>query len=560
LVAKGKEMADQLMLQINGIGMNNAIKNCDYFESPDIYKIRKDGAVSNQDMFARLLQSEQMVFTAKGGSAYFGLPKSEEQTMHGLLENVRSGMTMRKWMETFALEAYRADPMSLIFMEQKSQMEVAEDSDTVDPQVYPTYKSIYSIFDYQLEGRKVEYVCFSLTPAQALAFGVSDPTLSDNQPNILPDQKSKYYRFVDDAMDIILKLDNAIVSEATMVAGLQNPVMNPWNRCPAFIVSDLVEFNDPYCFASPLKKTVELANTFLYDRSVRDLQKRYHGFSKAVEPLMQCGTCMGLGLLQNQPCPDCSKPGDTKGSGYKIKTKVSDVARFPLEILENTSFDFKKLFGYVTPDIQGWDKQDTSLEALENLINKTYWGVVEGKQTSGPSSGQQNIAETATKTLSNLQPKYARLNKTADWAEVTESMIAQFIGEFWFSDFKKAAIAYGRYYILETPDELASMYEDMRKAGAPIGMLNDALEKYFHSVYQSDPVQLVVRIKLMHLEPFVHMNISNVLAINPSKVDYYSKVYFSEWLQTKTFDQLFVTAEIVLKNDLIAFAQSKTAM
>jgi hypothetical protein len=125
-----------------------------------------------------------------------------------------------------------------------------------------------------------------------------------------------------------------------------------------------------------------------------------------------------------------------------------------------------------------------------------------------PAPGNSGDAITATESKSNDAPKEARLNMTADWAERTENMIADFIGEYWFKgSWKKASISYGRDYILKTADELMDIYQTMRTKGAPDFSLDEALEKFYRARYQNNPVQLVKYLKCLmlnhsHILPF----------------------------------------------------------
>jgi hypothetical protein len=544
-IMKGREMADKLMLHLYGIGMESALAQCKYFENNDIYSVRKQYAVSNKDLFSRVLQQEDMVFSAKGGSSYYNLSENDEKQMSALLDEVRYGEPLRKWIRNFALPAWRADPMSVIFME----VEKMDINSRTAPKAYPTYKSIYSIYDYLPSGRRLEYICFNLTASQAIAFGINDPELKDYAKN----HKTTYFRFVDDVKDIFVKWTGDEVKK------VGDQVENIWGITPGFVTSNLMMFNDPSCFLSPLDATIELADSFLTDRSIRDLQKRYHGFSKAVEPLLTCSSCDGTGTIAGNACPEClPAPGATQGTGYKMKTKVSDVARFPMNLFESAGFDFRKIFGYVTPDIEGWEKQDSSLSVLESLINMTYWGTGHAQTTSGPSikTGQAQ-PETATKTLDDRQPRYSRLNQTAEWCEKTEMLIADFIGKFWFNSFKKSFIAYGRYYILETPDELMVEYQQMRSSGAPEASLYEALEKYYHSVYQNSPIELAVRLKLLYVEPFPHLKIGEAKMVVTDPLDFNCKLYFGEWYSTMKDIEIVVTATNKLRDKLREYVKNK---
>lgn len=523
VIDQGRKMSEKLMLHLHGVGMDKAIKNCDYFASPAIYKIQKEYAVSNVDLFARLLQQEDMVFTARGGSTNFKLTASEENQLNAILDNIEYGMNLRTWIKTFALQAYRSDPMGIIFME-IDQAAVDNTGSFIEPRTYPTYKSIFSVFDYQSSGRKLEYVCFKLSVGEALAFGVTDELIKD----LAPDKESNYFRFVDDAKDLIVVFRENEVRLVTEITQ-KNPIANIWKKTPAFIISDLIKFNEPRIFFSPLSPVVELAETFLQDRSIRDLQKKYHGFAKPIEPLLSCGTCLGNKVVNGKDCPDCIPPGG-EPTGYKLKTKVSDVARFPLEILEKGNFDFKRIFGYVTPDIDSWEKQDTSLEDIEELVEMTYWGTVRMKR---PTPGKSGEAITATESVSNDAPKEARLNSLADWAEKTETMVANFIGQYWLGDrFKTASIGYGRDYVLKTPEELMEAYQTMRTKGAPDFSLDEALEKYYQAKYQNNPTQLAKFLKMLNVEPFPHLSIINAKAVITDFNDYNAKLYFGEWSDT----------------------------
>jgi hypothetical protein len=538
LIKDAQVQSNKLMTLIYGHNLTQSMKRDAYFENPDIFKSRQDGTMSNKDLFGRLFQREQMVFSAQGGSSYFtGLTNDQKVKLSETLDNIRFSVSLRSWIKQFALPAFRCDPMGVIFIEVDK-----------NKNVYPTYKSIASVWNYFPNGRKLEHVCFRLTKKDCDTFEISDETLKDQQPDFV----TNYYRFVDDAQDAIYKYENASVN-------LINTIPVVWKRTPAFVISDIISFEDTQKFLSPIHQVTELADSYFNDRSIRDLQKKYHGFLKAVEPLLQCGLCEGTGFLSGTACPECTPANSDKGTGYKLRTKVADIARFPIKTGAGENFDFNKYFGYIKLPIDVWDKQDSSLNATENLINDVYWGTDSRKQTStGPQKDDTTIEETATKTLANLQPIYARLNTTADWAENTENIIADYVGQYIFaSSFKGSSISYGRYYILETPGELMDEYLEMKTKGASQSSLFAALKRYIHSAYCTDPSQLAVELKMINVEPFVHSTVAQVQAGNPAKIDYLAKLYFSEWRQLQTFDYLLATNEVTLRASLVTYATEK---
>jgi hypothetical protein len=566
LVSKARSVSAKLVMHLYGKELSSHLHRDANFESEEIFKSRTERPVSNKDMFQRLLQQEDMVFTARGGASNFGLDEQQEQMLSGVLANIRHDLSLRNWIRNFALPAYRSDPMGVVFMEVE---QVASNTSSKTPKCYPTYKSSESIYDYLPNGRDLEYICFTLSAKELKAYGVSD--LQATQPGVSSESKPRYFRFVDDSQDVIVKYtDNkAALPESTQQ---KNPIPNQWRKTPAIIVSDLIQFDDPQCFASPVGFVIELADCFLRDRSIRDLQKKYHGFAKAVEPLMQCSTCEGAGIVKGSACVDCTPVGASKGTGYKLKTKVSDVAKFPLDIIKESGFDFRKVFGYVAPDITTWNKQDTSLEDQERTIYRTYWGTDMAARTSGArmdsSGGGGNLQETATKTIDNLQPKYARLNATADWAEKLENTIATFVGKHLIPDaFKQAQITYGRNWILETPAELLAQYYESRKNGVPDFLLDEMLEKYIRVLYQNNPTQLAKYLKLLAIEPFPHIDTKNCLppgsqpssgaVVIPSHDDYLAKIYFCEWFSTLSEVKLISTKTEKLRADLKTYCEKK---
>lgn len=568
LIQKAQKDSKKLMMHLRGTGLKSAdcMKRDTYFESEEIYTARTSRPISNKDLFKRTLEAEELVFTARGGSCNWTVDSDDKKKqMNAYTADVRYGMSLHAWVKTFALNAYRADPMGLIFMEINTTAEVDEE----EPAAYPTYKSIQSVFDYLPNGRSLEYVCFQLTVQDCQQFGISDAELDSSIPQNATigqlQKKTQYYRFCDDQDDTIYKKTNDTIV-LVVQKDLENPIASKWQKLPAFIVSDLISFDDPQYFNSPLDYIVELADCYLYDRSVRDLQKKYHGFAKAYEPMLKCSTCSGIGAIKGIACPDCTPAGADRGTGYKLKTKPSDVAKFPLEMLKDTpSLDISKIFGYVTAPIETWNKQDQSLTGYEDEIFSTYWGTERehGNNVRSINStlSSDNTQETATKTLVNLQPKYARLNVTADWAERTESMIANLIGEYYFQTaWKGGSVSYGRNYILETPNDLMEQYFEMRTNGVADFLLDEAMERYLRALYQSNPTRLALYLNLMKVEPFVHTKVDACikptdppalgLVVIPTLKDYYAKKYFGEWLTTVDDSYIINNKPVDLRKEL----------
>jgi hypothetical protein len=570
---------DKLMLHLHGKGMKNAMKRMDYFENSDIYKARIEYAMSNVDMFARLLREEEQVFTARGGSVTFNMPKDKEKEMYGHITNLVYDQSLRKWVGNFAINAYRADPMGVIVMEIEQAPEEGSDNVAAGkplnagiqmPKCYPVYRSIQDVWDYKNVGQKLDYVCFVLSDDELVEYGIKQvtPAPLETLPTSRINKQKRYFRFIDDSQDVIVERISDTIVEQCELVGAPNPLPNPWGKCNAFVVSDILMFSDPQALDTPLRNVVELADSYLKGRSVRDLQKNYHGFAKAIEPLLKCSSCGGDGIInqngagegftKGRPCPECTLPGQTRGTGYKLRTKISDVAKFPLEMIADANFDYKKIFGYVTPDIASWDKQDDTVNSIEDLTYTTYWGCAH--TTLEGYNGSQSIKETATKTVANLAPKFARMNTTADWAEKTENTICNWMGQYYYGEqWKGSNIIYSREYIFETPDTILATYYDMKANGMTDSMLDDQYKKYIKALYQSNPAMQDICLKKFSVEPFPHLlaaDVESSIFVDP--IDKVKKRYFGEWEETITSAQWITQDRATLDKSLTEYAKTKT--
>ena len=537
IVQKARKMRALYSKHTHSVGYKESIKRDPYVEDDACFNSRKSSAISNRDLFKRVLNKEDQVFTTSGGSAFFGLEKSKEDQMNALIDNVIYGMNLHKWVHTYALPAYRADPMSVICME-ADEVQSVDGINFTTPKCYPTYKSSDDIYDYQPNGRNLEYVCFLLTQDQMLNYGLIEArNNSDFMAFVNGNGGNGYYRFVDDANDIVVKVENKTLTICKLRQA--NPINHNFGKTPGFINSDLFQYDDPKAFGSPLQFVIEIADSFLHDRSVRDLHKKLHGFPKAVEPLLACTRCsnggVSTGLVNGNPCPDCTLPGHNQGTGYKLKTTPADVARFPLEMLKDIPrFKASDIFMYITPDVQGLEMMNIGLVDQEELIRCTYWGTTPVRALG--INGKQSLDETATKTLTDLQPEYARLNMTADWAENTMKNVANFIGKFWFPEVWKdnqANIILSRNYILELPETILEVYHTMLKNNTPDVELDNQFKRYLMALYKSNPDKLAVAIKFYELQPFPHKTDAMVSGnADISIEDKAANSYFGEWMRT----------------------------
>jgi hypothetical protein len=524
LIAYGCATYDKNMLHLRGVGMAGALTKIDHFENDDVYPIRTKYAISNVDLFNRLLQEEEQVYTTVGGQITIGAPVSNNESIGRFTTELGNKMPLRKWMQRVGYDAYNADPMGLLYVEH----------DGIKPTV--SYKCIKSIHDYDNYGRELNYVCFKIDHKDYKQYNIAGIDLQMQA-------KAQHYRFVDDVQDIVVRYDNGNCIEV-------DSYVNVFGRVPGFIISDIVDFTNQNRFLSRLFPIIELADCFLKDRSVEQLQKNYHGFAKAIEPFLQCGTCMGEGVKGGIPCPDCSTPGSDTGSGYKRRTRISDVSRFPLAMLSEVNFDFRKIFGYVTPDIASMEYQNKALYALEALMYRTHWGSVTPAKVE--FNGGQNVSDTATKVISDNQPKRAVLNTLADWNENSEAKLISLIVQFYTNtEPTDVYVSYNRDYILNTPEELMEVVNLMRRNNAPPSVIDALTRQYIRAAYKNNPNKQVIETKKYLTFPLVNENPATIEQSEYiSDRDKVACRYYMQWA-TGIIDSQWLTMEIPALREML---------
>jgi len=540
----GQELNTRLEQVFLGNNLDDFFKRNEYFESAAIHKERKK-TTSNKDLIGRILQKEAMVFTARGGSClYEGISTDQQKQLNTYLDNIVLGSNLRGWIQNFANKAYECDPMGVVFIE--------KDDTGLKP--YPTYKSIKSIHKYKGNGQSLDYVCFHLTNKEADDFGVDDEELCKLKENSL----SKYFRFVDETYDYIFKKDVQTITEVETkkveIAEDQYKIEpmrleHKFGSCPAIRISDIPNFQNDEQFFSKLDNIVELSELYLNDRSVMELTKKLHAFPKSFRPVVKCKDCID-GYIGGVICSKCG------GTGRQKIVTVADEIEIALESDMN-SIDINKLFGYITPPIETLKMQIDCQIYSEALISDGFWGTDNANKVKG-INGTQNLQETATKTMTNLQPVYSRLERTAEWAESLERRIINFVGTIIFPvKFKNSSVKYGRDYILESTDAIYSQYLDYKTKGSPQYILNDYLDMYLRSKYQNNPIEMAVALKMMEVEPFVHYSVVECIALNISDDELKQKIYFPEWYNSVKNEYLFASTTEQLKKDLITFVSTK---
>ena len=499
------------LMHVKGVGLDKHIERINQFEPKDLVETRKKYAVSNKDMFARILRPLDKVYSAKGGSAYYNVSDALSKKLKDVCSDVSHGYSLRKWLQVFWMPAIAYDPMGLIFIE------ISEDGE----EAYPTYKSVLDIFDYKIEGREVEYVIFDKDPR-------IDALKAKNKTG-------KYYRVVDEVSDRIVELTSTAVKEVQ-----DETFPNYFLEVPAMIISDIY---DPVRghYVSCIDDIIEKADQFLLQGSVKNIFKNYFGFPQYWTYQSACPECMGTKVLSGAVCGHC------KGTGLKQKTDPSETIYLPQPQTKDEPMLAPNVGGFITPDIAGWDKMDAELKLLEDCMFQTLWGTQQLVDAEN---------KTATGKFIDVQPVNERLYAYSEAAERIETFCVNMIGSFMFSrEYNGASITYGKRYMIETPDELWKKYEEARKSGAPISSLDDLYNDYLQARYSANTLELEKYMKLARIEPYKHFMFGD-LAKAPQEV-YLKKLFYNDWIQTKLDAEIIITDVETLRDEFEAFCEEK---
>jgi len=546
LVQNAKKYNKALRTHFYGEDLKGVLRKIDDFETDVLHKLRIQYATANKDLFNRLSRPMDKVYTARGGSVYYNLPEAGERKARQLLSDIGGGISLKKWMETNWMQHYKDDPAGLIFMEIKPNPEAARLQSQGKSFVYPTYKSIQTVFDYLVNGQTVEYVVFSLDKKDLKAMGITE--------------EGQYYRVVDDSADYIVKRQSGVntlkngtevISEFAIIEELTLP--NYFTQVPAILCGNIPDTEHNQGVISIFDPIIEQANKFLVKGSIKVTHDFMHGFPKYWEYANDCDKCEGTGWVEAQQCPEC------KGSGHRPMTKVSDVHLLNLPQDKNDATITPHVGGYIEPSINFHEIAVADLSMLEDIMAYTIWGMVPKIQTNGMSVSKDGQTKTATEALTDIKPQADRLLTISSYAEKVHKFCMDSIIRLQIDiNYSGASVNYGTRYMLESPEALWDKYQKAKSSGASDTALDAMLVEYYESVYFNDPIELAIKVKLMKVEPNIHRTIEQVKALGYDEDYLKRKMYFGDWKRTLTQAMLISFTSDQLNDQLSAYVSGIT--
>lgn len=516
LINKAVNKSKELHCHLYGEGVELLVNKIKGFERDEVSALRKKFSKSNKDLFERIGRPIDKVFSAIGGSIYYNLSDAQDKTAANISSNIRNGYSLKNWIANFWKPHFLDDPNGFIMIEIDSA-----------GNIYPTYKSIFCVYDYKPVGSNLDYVVFKLTN-------------EDKKQANLTEENAIYFRVVDDAKDYLIKQigeDYTIVQEATFT--------NFFGKVPAILNSDIVSSSCEGLRKSLYDSINEVANDFFEKRSIKKVHDFFHAFPKYWEYADTCKTCNGTRNVGGEQCKTCN------GSGKSPMVNVSDSKLLSYPEGKDDAIVTPNVAGYISPDKTYYEISKDELDKMEDYMMFTVWGSTISKNNS--------VEKTATQVFIDVQPVNDVLCKISEMAEKRHKFIIDNIIRLKIQrNYSGASISYGRRYIIEAPDAIWEKYSNARTKGSPNSVLDELLIEYLESKYQTDPIGLAIAKKLMYVEPFVHNTIAEVKNLGLPNVDYAKKLYYGEWVSTQNDNIILTTTIDVLIKQLEDYAAIKS--
>lgn len=535
LINAGTDYNTKMRMHLYGSGLGDQMTKIEGYEGENLQKLRAKYSRSNKDLFSRLGRPIDKVFSARGGSVYYNLTEDQKKSAVNLSLNIRNGYSIRKWVESYWKPHMLDDPFGLMFLEILPIQEAKKAKNEGKSFVYPTYKSISAVYDYQPKGSELDYIVFAVSTGEKKAAGYK----GDEQ----------IYRVVDDSFDYWILREE---EEVRIIADHTYP--NYFGQVPGIINSDISSPENDGYFLSFFDEVIELANHFLLKGSIRLTHDFLHGYPKYWEYADACDVCNGTKYKDGEPCKTCN------GSGKKIMLKVSDAKLLEYPSTKDDPLVAPNVAGYVSPDKTYYEVSTTDLQLLEDAMNITTWGTGSKVKTTPMQINQKGDTKTATEVMGDIKPESDRLNIISEMAEKRHKFLLDNVIRLNLSlpGYAGASVNYGRRYMIEGPDEVWNKYSDARTKGGAVSVLDDLLMEYYETKFQTDPVKLAIQIKLMKVEPFVHLTSQQTdLSASITAEDKAAKTYFGEWLSTLNEAMILSFTPELLREQLIGYAAAK---
>lgn len=479
----------------NGGDIASQIQKITNFENKGQETLRKKIARSPKDVIHKLLKQFNKSFSATGGSELLDIkPDNRKNEFSELISELPEGISLKKWMQDYWLEAYITDPNGLIVIE-------AETGN--NPKSYPTYKSINVIHDYTTTWQSINYLILKHGKYQV------------NKKEV------QVYRVIDDEKDALYYVSEDEKSLKEFETDTEShKLIHQKGFVPAIVISDILD-KKTKGRKSFISKIDELLDEYVRENSVLSIFKFLHAYPKYWQYASTCTTCKGVGTVkdtstsQQKTCTSCN------GKKLNLTLDVSDGIMLPLP-KANQPVLAPNIAGFTAPPIDAWEKMEQTLDKLEKKMEFAMLGTYSDAEKSN----------TATGRFIDSQPIVSELHKFSTSEETIKEKIADYMAKWMYgNDYGKISIKNGKRFVAEHPDVIFEKYTKAKEKHAPVSTLDYLYKQYLLSEYQNDTMMYEQKLKEFCVEPLVHFTVQELDSLKTDmSLQVQEKIYYSEWI------------------------------
>lgn len=486
-----RERTRVAMIHTDGVGLQKELSKITGYENDKQAEARQKTAKSMRHVVNNALRGVDKVYSAKGGSREIFIKDArKKEQFQKEIDKTKQHLSVQKWVEDVWQQRSYSDDNGLVYVENDKEY------------CYPTYKTIYSIYDRETIYQKVEYVIF--------------------EPEVL-EEGGKIYRVVDDAYDRRVLVKDESISE------IKERTFNNFRGFVPAIVASNIPDNVIGIQRSVLFEVIEVLNEMLREDSIRTVFKFKFYFPKLWQYMDFCPTCKGSRFIEpsasdeieeKRTCPTCN------GTGFYINVDVTDV--MPVAIPEDGQTEITPPAGWITPPDSFIAESRTERENQELLVNLGIWGTYLDTDNSG----------TATAKYIDSQAINDRLMKFSKAAQTIEKFIVDRMGEFYMdSMYNGSSITYGTRYLIETADALLEKLAKAKKDNLSTATLSQIYNQYIQAEFANDPLGLELQEKLTDIEPFPYLSVKEVKDLGLTGMSFYTKLCYGMYIEQLTAEE-----------------------
>lgn len=360
---------------------------------------------------------------------------------------------------------------------------------------YIIFKALEDVHDFQLNGRKVEYII--------LKFGTVIRQKVDRS-GVVRDVETKLFRVIDDSQDVIYEMDEDGMRESEEYEVIPNRL----GFVPAIQLSDIREtpLND-HVKTSHISQTMPILQDYLTRHAEHVVSELLHASPLLALKGTKCtyespdGIKCSNGKIweggREKNCPVC------KGVGATVPKNASEIIIVPELDKDGKTYNPSMIGQYITPPVEVLSHQTKELDILEQRA--VYSG-------TGIKAMVKSNIQTATETILNLKPLEDKISSVLDNIEVVEKFVTDVIGRMVHGDkYKGCEVHYGRRLNVREENIILNEIEQSKRAGLPESEIRLLLQELMATRYRNSNADLERAFMLLDLEPLATQSVKDVI-------------------------------------------------